>query len=155
MSIINGVIMDKKKYMFEEKQKKLKEKKELLKFKEKQYMNKKFLDMGKLVHLSKISNLDDQLLLGAFLEIAERMNDETSKSVWLEKEKKFRAQDDKNVQTRILLSFKNPPPLEVRNSLRQMKFRWNEFRKEYQGIGDKAALENLLKGLQYDLEEIK
>jgi len=56
------------------------------KFKEKQYMNKKFLDMGKLVHLSKISNLDDQLLLGAFLEIAERMNDETSKSVWLEKE---------------------------------------------------------------------
>ena len=78
----------KQKLLIEEKKKKLREQELMLKEKERRQMKKRFVDLGMIVSKAKISNLDENALFGAFLEIAEKSTDDKNINKWIEKSKK-------------------------------------------------------------------
>lgn len=148
-------LLEKQKENILHKKKKLLAKEAEIKLKEKKSLEKRFYELGKLLVKSNIFEFDDQLLLGAFIDIYERSQDENLRKQWVEKSKCFFRENSNNELSRLLVIFKNPPPDEIKSKLKQMKFKWNEFRGEYFGYGDKENLSKLLSGIECTIEEIQ
>ncbi len=131
------------------KMQKLKEKKNLA-------LQKRLFDLGKLAQKAKLLELDDIVLLGAFYEIAERKGDESAIKSWIEKANAKNKQEESKEKdnTRLSVSFKNPPPKEAKAILKKMKFRWNSFRGEYYGFGNRESLARLLDGTECNIETL-
>jgi hypothetical protein len=53
------------------------------------------------------------------------------------------------------ISFLEDPPIEIKHKLKEKKFSWNRFRKEYYGECNLEEIENLLKDCKVKIEEIK
>ncbi|PJD94555.1 MAG: hypothetical protein CK425_11285 [Parachlamydia sp.] len=134
------------------KKQKLKEQEKMIKNQEKTSKIKRFSELGRLAYKAKLESLDEKVLLGAFLEIAEKSQDAKALKAWLERSEKI--QNDTTSLKRILISFRAVPNQEIKDQLKKMNFRWNSFRGEYYGRGTKDDLTNLLKGLDVSIEVI-
>lgn len=145
-------IEEKKKKIDERIEKELLRKKMLL-AKEKRKRASKFSDIGRLAYQANIDQIDEQALLGAFLEIARNMNDEKIHQ-WKNIADEFSKTQSKNSDLVFCISFEEDPNQEIKQKLKEQKFTWNRFRKEYYGKGQRSDIENLLKGCKFKLEEI-
>lgn len=131
---------------------KLKQKERTIIEREKQAQKKNLLELGRLVAKAKISNLDTAALLGAFLEISERSNDNDNLLAWREKSKITNSEQD---TCSLAITFKSPVSLEIKEKLKQVKFRWNSFRGEYYGRGNITLLRELLEDIDHKIEVVQ
>ncbi len=143
--------LDKMKESLSVKKQKLKEKEQIIKAQEKRSRQKRLSELGGLAYKAEIDKLDENILLGAFLEIAERSSDQKSIKTWLEKSKQIAMNKQSN---RLLISFKNPPSFEIKDKLKQLNFRWNSFRGEYYGYGEENMIAEILNGLDFTIEVV-
>ncbi len=142
----------KKKIEIQKKKIQLKEK--LLKEKEKQRKFRRVSEIVEIAFKTSLDEVDDDVLLGAFLEISERINDPHAVQTW----KKIGEAHLKNSQDKsdhlLAISFNNEPAKEIREVLKKMKFRWNPFRKEFCGYGNEKKLGQMLKEFDASMERI-
>lgn len=136
----------------EEKKRDLEEKKKNLMNRERLSSQRKLLDVGKLALKAKITHIDADLLFGAFIEISANERNSEHLTKWRENSKKMQKEIN---GVRIAISFKQPPSLEVKNHLKQLNFRWNRFRGEYYGFGEKSIVSDSLNGVECKIEVIE
>lgn len=144
----------------EEKKKKIDERiekeilrKKMLLAKEKRKRASKFSDIGRLAYQANIDQINEQALLGAFLEIAKNITEEKMHQ-WKNIANEFSKAQSKSSDLTFCISFKEDPSQEIKQKLKEHKFTWNRFRKEYYGRGQRSDIENLLKECKFKLEEI-
>jgi Conjugal transfer protein TraD len=144
---------DKKKKYDKEIEKNLLRKKILL-TQEKKKRAAKFSQVGKLAYQANIDQLEEAVLLGAFLEIAKAKENEEQLIKWKIQAEDFLTQQSKKSGHYFSIFFLEEPSSEVKKSLKANKFYWNRFRKEFYGKSEKSHIENLLQGCKYKIEEI-
>jgi hypothetical protein len=150
--------LEKMKSRLEDSKQKLKEREKVLKEKEKRASKNTLSTLGKLVVKGRASHLDHEALIGALLEIAEKSKDENTLIAWREKSKQHAIDMVKKGisidGSAITISFENPPTAETRKKLKELNFKWNAFRSEYYGFGDKNELTSWLEDQQCKIETI-
>ena len=146
---------------FEEEKKKVEKKKEklilqerLLKARQKKMQAKRFAKIGELAKKANIAELEDEVLLGAFLEILKKRDSEENLMGWREAALKF-SRAKKNSRNALIVSFRTAPGKEVADSLKNLKFTFNKFRNEYYGYASKKELEEALLGSDYKIEVVE
>ena len=142
--------LERKKAILEKREDRIKAEKKLLKEKEQQRRAKKCFEVGQIAGKAGIDQIDKHLLLGAFLEICDKFNDLKNQDVW-----KNIADDFEKISSErkpVSISFQADPTNEVKARLRKAGFRWNRFRSEFVGYGDKSEIEHLLSGENFELE---
>ena len=134
--------LEQQKSKLEETKRKLKEKENMRRGKERIQTQNALSNLGQLFVRTKLSHLDQEILLGALLEISEKSKDEKVLENWRKKSQQHSATTIKG--NPITISFKNPPAFEIKEQLKSMNFKWHSFRGEYYGHGDKSIMEKLL-----------
>jgi len=151
--VMTNSLEDKKKKIDEQIEKNILRKKNLLN-KEKRQRAAKFSNIGRMAYQANIDQIDEQALFGAFLEIAEKLSEEKLNH-WKTIAKEFSQAKSKNSDLVFSISFLEEPDKEVKQKLKENKFMWNRFRKEFYGKGQKSEIENLLQGCKFKIEEIQ
>jgi Conjugal transfer protein TraD len=130
----------------------------LIKEKEKQKEQKKkiktSIEIGNLASKANIDTIDRNILLGAFIEISQRCQNDECLEVWKKNARIFEKNSESNREDLLSISFKSEIPDYVKSKLKNQKFRWNKFRKEFYGYANKQELESMLNGLEYVIEDI-
>ena len=146
-----------KKKLDEEKQK-LKEKlsaKELrLKEKEKKHLFNKLIEIGKIAAKSNIDDIEKMTLLGAFLEINQKKDEQLVLENWRKKAEEFLKHSDQNDTVSLSIKFSSHPDKIILDKLKELKFKWNRFRKEFYGFGNKVEITQLFVETDCIIEEI-
>lgn len=119
-------------------------KEKLLKLKERKLKTRRFIEVGSLASKYGIDQLDDETLIGAFSEMKERSQQPALLAEWKQKGAEFTTQHP----SPLIVSFPKEISDELKDSLKDRKFKWNHFRKEWQGYGIKDEVENLVKDAQ-------
>lgn len=119
-------------------------KEKLLKLKERKLKTRRFIEVGSLASKYGIDRLDDETLMGAFSELKERSQQPALLAEWKQKGAEFTTQHP----SPLIVSFPKEISDELKDSLKDRKFKWNHFRKEWQGYGIKDEVENLVKDAQ-------
>jgi len=125
----------------EEKQRKLKEQEKRLKQLGLMSSNKMMMEVGRLAAKAGITNIDPEVLFGAFLEIYKRKDDPKSTSLWLEYSKN---EQKKPQGSKIAVTFKKVPDVNIREQLKTTGLKWNKFRGEFYGICERIEVEKIL-----------
>lgn len=136
----------------EKKKKQLLLKEKLIKEKERQVRARRLVEIGKLAGKAEIDHLDEQVILGAFLEIAENLKEKRNLENWKQKAKAFLENAEESIQEPLIISFASNPAPEVKFLLRELNFKWNNFRKEFYGYGDRKSIEKALAGTEYMID---
>lgn len=143
----------------EEKKKKLAEKKQsiqikekLLNEKEKQRRAKQFAEIGKIAYQANIDKIEKETLLGAFLEISKKNHDKETIAHWKKSACEFLKKQESDETTPMTIIFTTDPSKEVKEKLKEIKFKWNSFRREFYGYGNKKSVESLLSGSEFRIE---
>lgn len=142
--------LEKQRSKLETAKQKLKERQKLVRDKEKRSSQYRLNNLGKLLVKAKISHLDPDVLLGALFEVSEKAKDEKKIEHW--KNISQMHQEQKNKGNAIIISFNVPPEVKIREKLKELNFKWNSFRGEYYGFGDKNAVSELLKNHECKIE---
>lgn len=95
--------------------------------------------------------MDREILLGAFLDIASQSSEKSKIEYWKNLAENFK-KEQKNERSALIIVFQKPPSEDIKEALKNMKFRWNKFRGEYYGYGDKKILSDLLKNAQAKID---
>ena len=119
-------------------------KEKLLNEKEKRKRAKRLTEIMQLAFQSNITSLDNDTLLGAFLEISNEVNNPTKTEVWKEAALKFYEAQKNNDKQALIVAFKSDPPKKTKELMREMNFKWNSFRTEFYGFGNKEKIEKLI-----------
>lgn len=149
---MNKIETEKKK--LEAEKQRLKEKEKRILEKAKRAKTKSLAQIGKLAYQAKISHLDQDVLLGAFLIVSELAKDESYIQKWKRKAEEAKAGLKQEDQTPLTIAFDTPPPNEIKSELKELKFKWNSFRGEYYGYGDLESVKKLLDGLKSKIEVV-
>ena len=143
----------------EEEKKKVELQKKKIQLKEKlireQEKRRKFKRISEIVEIAFKMNLDqveDAVLMGAFLEISEKIQDPKMIVEWKKMAALHQQSHEEKSEHLLAIAFTKEPEKEVREMLKKMKFRWNSFRKEFCGYGNQRELENLLKESDFSIE---
>lgn len=133
-----------------EKLAKLRERKSELQHKERillerarRHNHRKLAEVGKLAEKANIHDLDPDTLFGAFLEIAELLEQQEKRDEWKRRGGGSQQLDNEEA-ARLIVRFDISPTSSEKALLRQGGFRWNSFRGEYYGRGDQDRLAELL-----------
>lgn len=132
----------------------LKEQEKKLLEKEKMIQRNRYIEIGKLAYKAKIGSLDEKLLLGAFLEISQKMKTDSHQKSWEKLAEDFQKNLTSDSNTPLTISFEKHPEKEIQEQLKGLKFRWNSFRGEYYGYGDHDELRKLLKNCSCTIEVV-
>ncbi len=146
--------VEEEKKALELKKKKLLIREKMLKEKEKKQKARLFSEIGKLVFRAKIGQMERDAMLGAFLEINENMKIDGNIQAWKERAINFLDEQDRSEQQPVAVVFRGEPRKEIREQLKARKFRWNFFRKEFYGHGNKNEIEKLLEGAEFEVEVV-
>ena len=144
--------IDAEKEKLEMMKKKIQLQEKILKEKEKRQRALRFEEIGRIAVKANIDSLDENTILGAFLEISEKINERKTIEDWKRRAEKFLTVAEKTDDSPISISFKNDPSTEIKNKLKDANFKWNRFRKEYYGFGNKSELETLFKETESTIE---
>lgn len=145
--------LDEAKTKFQLMKEKLALKERMLAMKERKKRVKRFSEVGKIAYSAGIDQLDQAILLGAFLEISSQLSEKLKIDHWKRLADEF-SKEQETEKSGLIISFQNPPSDEIRTTLKEMKFRWNKFRGEYYGYGEKKLLDELLKTCQANIEVV-
>jgi hypothetical protein len=143
--------------LLEAKKQLLKQKERMIKEKERRLRTKNFEEIGRIAFDAKISGLDRETLFGAFLEIAKKSANEKHLKEWKSHADSFYKVREREAKTPLSISFEKSPAVEIKNELKTRKFKWNSFRGEYYGYGNREELTSLLKatGISFQIDELK
>jgi hypothetical protein len=112
-------------------------------------------NLGGLVIKAGIERLNNNELLGAFLEIKERIKDGSSLKKWRDKGATAFEKDKAENGEYLIISFESEPPKEAKDIIKKYKIKWNQYRKEWQGRAKKDLLENELKEFGATIESVE
>ena len=147
-------ILEQKKLKLDEEKKKLLLKAQLLQEQEKKKRVKRFQEIGRLAYKANIDHLSSEALLGVFLEIAENSQQEASIQKWQTRAQAFLKTRSEENSTPLAIKFKAEVSKKIADQLRELNFKWNRFRKEYYGYGNKSQLTHLLDGANCHIQEV-
>lgn len=131
----NSLVLQEKKIIDDEKKKRVKQ----------------FAEIGKLAFDADIDRLDRKLLLGAFLEISSLLTNTERTNQWYVLANNFESEKE-NLGQALIIAFDDLPSEAVRSKLKDLKFKWNKFRGEYYGYGDKKIVSSLLESCKCKIE---
>lgn len=131
----------------------LEKREKLLKEKERKIRIKKLIRLGALVSKAGISDLSENVLFGALLELKEEVKNLSTLNRWEKNGAQAFEADMKNNPQQLVISFKQENP-EAKTLLKERQFKRNSFRKEWYGYGKKEELEELLKKYEVAVEVI-
>ena len=137
-----------KKSRIEAKEKRLKEK-------ERKVRTRRLIELGGLVSKAGIEELNNNALLGALLDIKEKLKEESTVKKWKDKGAAAFEKDKAENGEALIVSFDAEPPREAKDILRNLGLRWNRFRREWQGYGKKDLLEKELKEFGAMIESVE
>jgi hypothetical protein len=129
------------------KEKPLKRKSRLSSVKRQEFKAKKKLlqELSSFYEKTQTIHLDKDVILGALLHLSESANDLPTLEKFKAKGQAY--QKKLSVKHPIVVTLKEPPSLSIKSQMKDLKFKWNSFRKEFYGFGDldtiKAELTNL------------
>lgn len=147
-------ILEKKKLKLDEEKKKLLLRSQLLQEQEKKKRSKRFQEIGRLAYKASIDHLDAETLLGVFLDIADNSQQTDFLQKWKSRAQAFlKARSEENA-TPIAIKFKSDVNKEMAQKLKELNFRWNRFRKEYYGYGNKSQLTQILGEANCHIQEV-
>jgi len=146
--------IEKKKKEIKLKRSRLEAQERLLKLKERKKRTRVLIEIGGTAAKAGIDHLNTNTLLGAFLEIKEKENEEGTIKQWTKKGAEVFDLDKKKSGEAIILTFESEPEKKVKTQIREEGLRWNRFRKEWQGYAKRANLERLLKGTEHQIQTI-
>lgn len=138
----------------ERERERVKIKEKILKEKEKRRQVRRFTEVGRIAAKAKIESIEDRVLLGAFLDISERLEQNSCLDSWKRKAENFLNESPKNQCEPLCITFKEEPSLETKKRLRKLNFKWNKFRKEFYGYGERENLVLELEGLDCHIEVV-
>ena len=131
---------------------KLERKEKIIRKKEQKFRHKQLIQLGTLINKANISHLDPETLMGAFLEIKDLATKKDQIEKWKSKGLSSLAVERETNPQPLIISLESELPIEIKAELRQKKFRWNPFRREWYGYGKKEDLESFLKGYKPHVE---
>ncbi|NGX50954.1 MAG: hypothetical protein K1060chlam2_00807 [Chlamydiae bacterium] len=137
------------------KKSRLEMKEKLLKKKERKRRTRRLIELGGLVVKSGIEELNNNALLGALLELKEKAKEDTTVKMWKNKGDAVFEQDKKENGEALIVSFDIEPTREAKAKLRDLGLRWNRFRREWQGYGNKEMIEKELKEFSPKIEAVE
>ena len=126
-----------------------------LKEKERKVRTRRLIELGGLVSKAGIEELNNNALLGALLDIKEKLNEESTVKKWKDKGAAAFEEDKAQNGEALIVSFDAEPPREAKDKLRNLGLRWNRFRREWQGYGKKDLLEKELKEFGATIESVE
>jgi len=139
----------------EEKKKKLQLKEKIIKEKDRRKQKAIFSEIGAIANKAGIDTLDPEILLGAFIDISEKLHDESNILKWKENIKKIASVFDKDQQSPIIIKFQSEITQNEKDLMKKLNFKWNKFRSEFYGYGIKNTLEKLLKDTSCKIELVE
>lgn len=131
------------KQKLDEKKKKIVLQERILKEKEKKQRALRFEEIGRIAVKANIDILDEHTILGAFLEISDKIKENNSIDTWKVRAEKFLQVIAKADDSPISISFESDPSAETKSKLKDAGFKWNRFRKEYYGFGNRSEVQKL------------
>lgn len=131
---------------------KLEKKQKMLKEKGRKIHTRKLIKAGELISRAGIEHLDPTTLLGALLEIKERSLDENNIKSWSAKGEVLLIRDKQDGIQPLILTFGAEPSTLAKSTLKNLKFKWNPFRKEWCGYGKKDEIESIFKDMAVKVE---
>lgn len=124
----------------------------ILQEKARQKRARRFIEVGKLAYKANIDEMDPEALLGAFLEIAELMEDQAKLTYWSKRGRELQQKSSSKEELPLLvITFAELPSDEEKRKLKQQGFRWYAARKEFYGRGSEDLLRSILSGSNYTL----
>ena len=146
--------LEKQRVKLEEEKRRLILKEKLIKEAEKKKRIRGFSLIGKLAYKANIDLLDQETLLGAFLELSERVKDASDIEKWRSRAAQFLNVEASKNSKALSVIFLTEPTEEHKNFMRQLGFKWNRIRKEYLGHSSKDILEKMLVGISIKISEV-
>ena len=137
-----------KKSRIEAKEKRLKEK-------ERKVRTRRLIELGGLVSKAGVEELNNNTLLGALLDIKEKLKEESTVKKWKDKGAAVFEKDKAQNGEALIVSFDAEPPREAKDTLRNLGLRWNRFRREWQGYAKKELLEKELEAFGARVEAVE
>ena len=144
--------LEKKKEAIKLKKSRLEQQERLLKVKERKKRTRLLIEIGGIAAKAGIDHLNMNTLLGAFLEVKGKMGDEGVVKRWTKRGAEALDLEQQQNGEALIVTFAQEPEKQVKTQIREEGLRWNRFRKEWQGFARRAQLENLLKGMEYELQ---
>ena len=126
----------------------------LLKFKERKNRTRLLIEIGGLAGKAKIDHLNTNTLMGAFLEIKEKENEERLVKKWTQKGAEAFKKEQKESGEPLVLTFEKEPERVLKSKIREAGLRWNRFRKEWQGYGVPSQIAEMLKGTSHTIKPL-
>lgn len=127
-----------------QKKQRLEKKEKLLKEKERKLRTKKLIELGSLIEKAGLDKLHGTALFGALLEMRENSKNQQLVDTWHQKGKASIKSPSSASSTPLAISFHHHPPEDILKLLRSKSFKWNRFRKEWYGYGNKVELTKVL-----------
>lgn len=144
--------LEKKKEALKLKKSRIEHQERLLKLKERKNRTRILIEIGGVASKAGIDHLNTNTLLGAFLEIKEKEQEEGMIKRWTKRgAESFDLDREKNGEP-LIVTFNEEPEKKIKTQIRQEGLRWNRFRKEWQGFAKKAHLEKILKDVEHQLQ---
>lgn len=109
--------------------------------------------IANLASRAKLTEIDQDALYGAFLEISKLALETENIERWKKYAQKEREENKKENPSVILVSFKGNTPKDAEKILKAHAFKWNRFRKEWNGFGDVKAIQEELKDFEVKVDE--
>ena len=147
--------LEKKKESLKLKKSRIEHRERLLKLKERKNRTRILIEVGGVASKAGIDHLNTNTLLGAFLEIKEKEQEEGLLKRWTKKGAEALDRDKKKNGEALIVTFNEEPEKKIKTQIRQEGLRWNRFRKEWQGFAKRATLEKLLKGTEHQIQALK
>lgn len=133
----------------------LEKKEQEMKTLERKARTRKLIELGNLISKADLEDTDPKILFGALQEIREKLSDEGVSKSWLEKGTRTLENHGKNSLERLIISFSSTPSIELKTALREKRFKWNPWRKEWYGTGKKEEMDKILSGFDANVEIAK
>ncbi len=146
--------LDKQREKLENEKQKILIKEKLFREKEKKKRVKQFYEIGGIAFKANIDRMDKETMLGAFLEISERLQKNSDQESWKIKANQFLQTEPLKDKIAFSVVFSSEPQREIKETLKENGFKWNRIRKEYLGYGSRNDLEKILSGLEAKICEI-
>ena len=147
--------LEERKKKIELQKQKLQIREKMVKEKEKQRRFKRISHLVEIALKAGLDQLDDDTLMGAFLEIVDKISNDAVIKEWKKRGLESQKEEPQSQGVLLAITFKTEPAMEIRAALKKMKFRWNPFRKEFCGHGNQEECEYTLKGTDYKIEVVK
>ncbi len=127
-----------------------------IKERERKIRTRHLIEVGGLVAKANLDFLDTNTLYGALLSLSRDLNEDVSIIDYWTKIGKKQFELESKEATPIIITFKEQPTKELRDTIREHNLRWNKFRSEWYGNAKNfEELKEKLKAAKNDNKELE